>query len=139
MKLLNDIKQLAVSAAAAIKNAARRAWKTATALLRRLRTATAEKVTAAQNAAADWWQANRAPILAGVAAYVMVLLFAIGVVVWTFSLERSVPEVKEWVDALFTGRLVLPGWELAVSRTAAAPAMIDLTPAAVQANAPVTV
>ncbi len=67
------------------------------------------------------------------------MLFAVGVMVWTLSLERSVPEVKEWVDALFAGRLVLPGWELAVSRTAAAPAMIDLTPAAVQANAPVTV
>ncbi len=40
MKLLNDIKQLAVSAAAALKNAARRVWQTTTALLRRLRTPT---------------------------------------------------------------------------------------------------
>ncbi|GAB4430183.1 MAG: hypothetical protein Kow0031_11000 [Anaerolineae bacterium] len=139
MKLLNDIKQLVASAAAAIKAAARRAWQTATALLRRLRTATTEKAAAIQNAAATWWQSNRTQLVVFAATYALVLLFAVGVMVWTFSLERQVPEVKDWVDALFAGRLILPGWQLAVSRTDATPTMVDLSPAAAAATVAATV
>jgi len=127
-KLLNDLKQLAITAVTAVKAAVRHTWQAAAGLIRRLHRAAGQKVAATRTTAAAWWQVNKTPIAAFVAVYALLLLFAVGAMVYAFYLERRLPEVKDWVDALLTGQLRLPGWQLTLSR-AAAPTLLDLTTA----------
>jgi hypothetical protein len=128
MKLLNDLKKRVVQAAAAVKNAACNLWRSAAALFRRLQQATVDTVTTAQTAVADWWLANRTPLAAFLAVYALALLFAVSSMVYAFYLERNIPAIKSWLDALFNGQLRLPGWELTAARIAAAPQTGTPTP-----------
>jgi hypothetical protein len=128
MKLLNDLKKLVIQAVVAVKDAACNLWRNAAALLRRLRQTTADTVATAQTAVTNWWQAARTPLTVFVVVYVLMALFAVSSMMYGFYVERAIPEVQSWLDALFSGRLRLPGWELTAARLVA-PQPVTATPA----------
>lgn len=132
-KLFNDLKNLVAQAATAVKSAARNLWSNAVALLRRLRQATVETAITAQATVAHWWQATRTPLTIFVVTYVLIALFAVSSMMYGFYVERAIPDVQNWLNALFTGQLRLPGWKLTATRIINAPQAAAVSPVGVPA------